>query len=63
MVAVLSARRAEDEELMKTMKAVKEKAPKKKMEKGYRTVTAIKLLPGDIFIRDINLVQVQIQTE
>jgi hypothetical protein len=63
MQAVLEARKQEDDILMKTLKPIKEKVLKKKKEKGYRTVTCIKLLPGDTFIREMNLVPVQIKNE
>ena len=63
MLQVFASRKQEDEELAKSLKPVKEKAPKKKKGKGFKTITAIKLFPGDTFIRDINLIELKIKKE
>jgi hypothetical protein len=63
MLEVLKARKKQDAALMEKLKPIKEKKSKKKKAKGFRIVTAIKLLPGDTLIRDVNLVQVKIKNE
>ena len=63
MKAVMRDRQKEDENLMLSLKPVKEKAKKSKKGKGFKTLTAIKLFPGDCILRDINLIAVNVKND
>lgn len=63
MLAIMHERQKESERLMLSLKPIKEKAKKKKKGKGFKTVTAIRLLPGDNVLRDINLVQIKVKDD
>jgi hypothetical protein len=64
MLAIMHDRQKQDEKLMLSLKPVKEKSKKKKKKgKGFKTLMAIRLFPGDTFLRDINLVPVRVKDE
>jgi hypothetical protein len=61
MLAMFLEKREKEEALMASLKPIKAKAAKKKKGKGKVTVTALRPVPGDLFLMEHHLIEVKVK--
>ena len=61
MRAMLADKRAKEHAMMATLKPIKVKAPKKKKSKGKVTLTALRPVPGDLYLMEHHLIDVKVK--